>query len=61
MITKVAPKTDMGEDAIDLMMDDEYGYVRRLQFEVGHRDPANFTFEVTKFGTGAHPNFEEPE
>jgi hypothetical protein len=60
MITKVAPGTDVGLDAVDLVMDEEYGYVQRLQFEAGQRDSENFTFEVKRFGAEAHPNFENP-
>jgi hypothetical protein len=60
LLTKVAPKTEVGEDALDIVIDDDYGFVKRLDFQVGHRDPENFTFEVTRFGTGVHPSFEAP-
>jgi hypothetical protein len=60
MMTKVAPGTDVGLDAVDLVIDEEYGYVQRLQFEVGQRDTQNFTFEVKRFSAEPHPNFEQP-
>src|SRR5438309_2197729 len=37
LMMKVAPDTDAGDEAVDVIIDDEYGYVRRLQLEVGHR------------------------
>ena len=59
MITKIVPETDLPSDALRLELDDDYGYVKMLQFEAGHRDASNFTFEVKTFFEGPHPEFGE--
>jgi len=59
IVTKVLPSTDAPQDALTIETDKDYGYVRRLQFEAGHRDASNFTFEVKKFSEGPHPEFSE--
>ena len=58
IITKVLPDRAEAADALRVEYDDEYGYVKLLQFEAGHRDPTNFTFEVKRFGEGPHDSFE---
>lgn len=47
-------------DELVLAFDDEFGYVKEMRFDAHSRDAKNFTFEVRRFGTGAHPEFEEP-
>jgi hypothetical protein len=59
MITKVIPATDTDQDMLTLRLNGDYGYVEYLQYEAGHRDAANFTFEVQRFEEGVHPEFEE--
>ncbi len=45
-------------EAVELRLDDQYGYVRHLRINVARRDALNFTFDVRRFGEGAHPDFE---
>jgi hypothetical protein len=59
MLTKVLPASGAPQDALTIEIDEEYGYVRKLQFEAGHRDAGNFTFEVKHFAEGLHPDFAE--
>jgi hypothetical protein len=59
ILTKILPATDAPQGALTIELDEDYGFVRRLQFEAGHRDAANFTFEVKHFSEGAHPEFGE--
>lgn len=58
VLTKIAPQAGADPDAVTLRLNDEYGYVEYLRLEMGHRAGANFTFEVTRFGTGPHPDFD---
>ncbi len=60
MITKVVPTSGVSEDVLSLRLNEEYGYVELLQYEAGHRDAANFTFEVKRFAEGMHPDFRKP-
>ncbi len=58
MLTKVLAAHGAGEDAVELRFDDEYGFVRFMRVRVAQRDAHNFTFEVRRFGVGAHPEYE---
>jgi hypothetical protein len=58
MIAKVLPQDEeITPETFKITYDDEYGYVRELNVSVGHRDSANFTYEVKRFGVGPHPDF----
>jgi hypothetical protein len=56
-LTKILPGIDANPDMCTVRCHPEYGYVELLQVEVGHRAEANFTFQVTRFGVGEHPDF----
>jgi len=44
------------EDALTILFDEEAGYIKLIRVATGHRDVANFTFEVKRFGRGVHPD-----
>lgn len=58
MITKVLPQRNEPSDVLRIVYDDEYGYVKLLQFEAAHRDASNFTFEVKRFELGPHEAYK---
>jgi len=51
----------LGDDdpRLEMACNEAYGYVEFLRVKEGHRDQHNFTFEVRRFGRGAHPSFKE--
>jgi hypothetical protein len=44
---------------VQLRFSGDYGFVELLRVKMPERDAANFTFEVTDFGIGAHPDFKQ--
>jgi hypothetical protein len=58
MIEHVLPEAGEGH-MLDVRYNEEYGYVEYLRVKAARRDAHNFTYEVRRFGTGAHPAFEE--
>jgi hypothetical protein len=58
MLTKVLPAAGVGDEAIDLRFNQEYGYVEYMRVTAARRDASNFTFEVKEFGVGVHPDFD---
>lgn len=58
MLTKVLPERNEPSDVLRLSFDDQFGFLKILQFEAGHRDASNFTFEVKRFEAGPHPDFK---
>lgn len=57
MLTKVLPQRHESSDALTMIFNDDTGHLELLQFEAGHRDASNFTFEIKRFEAGAHPDF----
>jgi hypothetical protein len=49
------------QDVLRLGFDEAMGFLKFLQFEAGHRDASNFTFEVKRFGQGPIPTFRHDE
>jgi hypothetical protein len=58
ILTKVLPEVGATPDMCTVRCHPEYGYIELLQVEVGHRAEVNFTFQVTHFGVGPHPDFD---
>lgn len=57
IISKVLPGHPDTAEALEIEYDDEAGYIRYMRFNAHRRDQHNFTFEVRRFGQGAHPEF----
>jgi hypothetical protein len=57
-LTKSLPEIGAGPEMCTIRCQAEFGYVELLQVEVGHRAEANFTFQVSHFGIGRHPDFD---
>ena len=51
-------KVDHEGRTLELTINETYGYVEFLRMRAEKRDANNFTFEVRRFETGAHPDFE---
>ncbi len=60
LLIKVLPDSGAPAEALRVRFNPEYGYVEHLQFEAGHRDATNFTFEVKRFEPSRHPEFQRP-
>ncbi len=57
VLTKIIPATEVGDEAIELRFNDEYGYVEYMRVKVAKRDAHNFTLEIKGFGVGPHAEF----
>jgi len=49
------------EGALQLKMNQDYGYVEMIRVKMPERDAVNFTFELKSFEAMIHPEFEPNE
>ena len=55
IITKLLPRAETGQDALELRFNDDFGYVEFMRLKMAKRDTDNVTVEVNAFGLGPHP------